>query len=191
MRGRTALAVVIATAAFLGAVSAVFVIPGSGPTVTVTGVNFVGDGACGILMTAPGFSSAPGAEEHFSGQVLNDEQSACTIQSIRSETPGFTVIRANVPLVVAPGAQTLSWVVQVPFYFDGNLTLNLTGSWLPSNLAHSTNTSCLSPCVSTHIPSGLYFYTFGQLLPAGWIAVEAGSVGTLICASARVTTRRR
>jgi hypothetical protein len=190
MRGRAALALVIASAAVIAVLAGVFIFPGSGPTVTVSSVNFVGNGACSILMIGPGFVAAPGTEEHFSGLVDNNEQRNCTIQSIRSETPGFTVVGANVPLEVHPGVEALSWVVQLPFYFDGNLTLNLTGTWSPVSTTPANNTTCPSPCISTHIPSGLYFYTFGEVLPAGWIVVEAGSVGTLIGAITWAATRR-
>ena len=148
MRGRTALAIVIASAAMLAALAAVFVIPGSGPTVAVTNVNFVGNGPCGILMTDSGFSAAPGAEEQFSGRVTNNMPNTCWIQSISSETPGFTVVGANVPLVVPSGVKTLSWMVEVPFYFNGNLTLNFTGGWAPFNGTPVSNSTCPFPCIS-------------------------------------------
>jgi hypothetical protein len=191
MRGRTALAVVIASTAALAALAAVFVVPGSGPTVTVTGVSFVGNGACGILMTDSGFSAAPGAEEQFSGRVANTEQSPCTIESIQSATPGFTVVGASVPLVVAPGFGNLAWTVQLPLYYDGILTLNFTGNWSPMETNFTSNSSCPSPCFHTQIPSGLEMYSWGEVLPAGWFLVEAGSVGTLIGAVALATARRR
>ena len=189
MRGRTVLALVIASATFCTALAGLFVLPGSGPTVTVTEVSLVGGGGCGIIETQPGFAAAPGAEEHFSGQVDNNERGTCTILSIRSETPGFTVTGANVPLVVAPGTQTLSWLVQVPFFFSGNLTLDVSGFWTSNNPAPTNNSSCPSPCISSHVPSGLYFYSAGEVLPADWMLVEAGSVGTLVCAVAWVAPR--
>lgn len=192
MRGRTALAIVIASAAMLAALAAVFVIPGSGPTVAVTNVNFVGNGPCGILMTDSGFSAAPGAEEQFSGRVTNNMPNTCWIQSISSETPGFTVVGANVPLVVPSGVKTLSWMVEVPFYFNGNLTLNFTGGWAPFNGTPVSNSTCPFPCISFGPePSGLQMFSWGEALPAGWFILEAGSVGTLIGAVAWAATRGR
>ena len=162
VKSRAALTVVVALAAVLAVLAAVFIVPGSGPTVTVTGVNFVGNGACGILMTAPGFSATPGGAEQFSGRVSNTNPGACTIESIRSETPGFTVTEANVPLVVAPGFGALAWTVQVPLYYDGILTLNFSGFWSPANVTPpANNTSCPPLCFTSHIPSGLEMYSWG------------------------------
>jgi len=191
VRRRAALAILIASAAFVAAVSTVFVVPGSGPTVTVTAVSFVGDGPCGVAMEQVGFSAAPGAEEHFSGLVTDTQRGNCTIQSISSETPGFKVIGANVPLLVTPGVTALSWLVQVPFYFDGNLTLNVSGAWAPWNGTYVDNSSCPSPCAQSVPPSGLYMYTFGEVLPAGWFIAEAGSLGVMIGTVAGAATRRR
>ncbi|MGD0588872.1 MAG: hypothetical protein ABSA63_08800 [Thermoplasmata archaeon] len=191
MRRRAALAIVVGAAALLATLSAVFVVPGSGPTVTVTAVNFVGDGPCGVAMEQVGFSAAPGAEEHFSGLVTDTQPDNCTIESISSETPGFTVIGANVPLLVTPGVTALSWLVRVPFYFDGNLTLNVSGAWAPWNGTYVYNSSCPSPCAQSVPPSGLYMYTFGEVLPAGWFIAEAGSLGVMIGAVAWAASRRR
>lgn len=190
MRGRTALAIVIASAAVIVAVAAVFVVPGSGTTVTVNAVNLVGWDTCDVNQSAVGFSASPGAVEHFSGQVLNDGQGNCTIQSIRSNTPGFTVITASVPLFVPPGVRTLTWLVQLPLFFNGNLTLNFTGMWSPANPTYPSNSTCPSPCFSSGVPSQLYFYTFGEVLPSGWIIMEAGSLGTLFGAVLWARTRQ-
>ena len=190
MRRRTVLLAWIASAALLGALAAVFVIPGSGPTVTVTSVNLVSSGGCVIDELTSGFSTPPGGEEQFSGQVLYSNPGTCTIDSVRSATPGFIVTAASVPIDVTSGTGTLSWVVQVPLFFHGSLTLEFFGTRSGDHPTPVNNSSCASPCISTQIPSDLYFYSFGAVLPSGWVVVEAGSVGAMVGAVAWTYSRR-
>jgi len=99
------------------------------------------------------------------------------IDSVTSATPGFHVVSTNAPLVVTSSSDKLWWIVQLPISFSGTLTLNFTGT--SSGLNSSNPPGCTAPCVTTQIPSALYQYSFGAVLPAGWIAIEVVSIGTI------------
>jgi hypothetical protein len=191
VRSRKVTALLLASALFLVIVAAVFLIPEYGPTMTVSELNLVGPTACGIISQSdPGFSLAPGGSEQFSAHVVPD-RGECVVDAVTSETPGFVVLRSNTPLWVTSQPAVLTWVVQAPLSYQGNLTLNFTGIPLPTSPTPSNNSSCPSPCISSHIPGELYFLSYGEVLPAGWLVVEAGSIGAVVVAATLTSVRRR
>ena len=163
-------------------VATVFMVPGPASTVRVSAVNLYGPTGCGIAsQLAPGFNAPAGGQEQFSAQVFT-ELGGCVVDSVIAATPGFQVIATNAPLVVTPTSATLWWIVQLPLSFQGNLTLNFIGT--SSGISPTAPSGCASPCISSHVPSELYQYNFGEALPSGWIAFESAAAGGVIASVA-------
>ncbi len=188
-RARTLILVALAVTAAV--MAGALVALGSGPTVAVSSVDLASSGGCAIDEQSSGFSLAPGAEEQFVGTILNDGTNTCSITGIQSETPGFTVVSSNVPLKLSPGVGTLTWVVRAPLAYRGALAFNFTGSMSVGNASSASTGSCSSPCLTTHVPSGLYQFHYGEVLPVGWLLVAAGSGGAALALLTLPSSRRR
>jgi hypothetical protein len=108
----------------------------STPTLTLTSVtmNFAGATNCWASVSLTGYGITVGNEwtvsVRFSYQQGFLQPASCTIQTVRSQTPGLTVVSANAPLVVVNGAtETLQLTVRGPDYdYTGSLSLLATVS---------------------------------------------------------------
>jgi hypothetical protein len=114
--------------------------PASGPTVTVTGINFTSsDNACGLngavdptwynTTAGQSFSLSYDISGNVTGNVSGVNTTApCEIHTLSTTTPGFNITGANVPLSVpANKTQVLGFTVNPPnSAFTGVLTLVLT-----------------------------------------------------------------
>lgn len=93
----------------------------SGSRVNITAVNwgFSGASNCWATATTPGLAVAGGAQFtvsirlNYTAGLL--DPSTCTVQSVGVSTSGFSLVSANVPLVVASGGSaTLSVTLRAP-----------------------------------------------------------------------------
>lgn len=106
---------------------------GGGTTVDITAVNFAFSGAsnCWTSATGSGGVVAGGGQwtetDTLSYTAGFLQPSSCTVQSVSVATPGFSLVTANVPLVVdSGGSQTLSVTVTVPnTAYTGALSINV------------------------------------------------------------------
>jgi hypothetical protein len=86
---------------------------------------------CGLnvtLISYNGFTDMPGASDDFQFQVENYNATACTLSHVDTNTSGFSLTNAQLPLTVAAGqSQFLNVTVNLPQgAFDGNLNLIYT-----------------------------------------------------------------
>lgn len=98
--------------------------------VSITAINITsGDNACDQnghsfpgLNTLPAWGSAVDTLTiHNSGYVQG-----CTISSVSSTTPGFSISGANTPLTIPyDGTESLSFTISAPFSYSGALTIDL------------------------------------------------------------------
>ncbi|MCI4330812.1 MAG: hypothetical protein L3K19_03055 [Thermoplasmata archaeon] len=126
----------------VGAVVALLVIGGiaflflpSSPDVVVTGINFSSpDNACGLNgLVDNGFNASSGDSIELTYDISGNNTTGnatapCTIHSVSTSTPGFSVTGADVPLMVPANAmQLLSFSVNVPDSgYTGVLSLVVT-----------------------------------------------------------------
>jgi predicted nucleic acid-binding Zn ribbon protein len=79
------------------------------PGVEVSTINvWSNDNVCGLganLIGYNGFSGSPGASESFGFEVPNFNGTACTVDSVATNTSGFSLTDVGVPLAV-PGSGT-------------------------------------------------------------------------------------
>jgi hypothetical protein len=115
-------------------VVAFFLLP-SPPNVEVTGINFSSpDNACGLDgATDTGFNLSTSQSIQFTYEIAGNNTTAggtaaCTINSVSTPTPGFSVTGANVPLSIpANSTQLLSYSVNTPgSAYTGVLTIVIT-----------------------------------------------------------------
>lgn len=99
--------------------------------VTVTEVHWFGSNACGGLSgsTTGGFRGAEGGMEEYTvtGLVNSNSTPSCTIRSIQSMVPGFTVLRGSFPLTILAGATAnLTITLSLPgTAYDAGLSLRV------------------------------------------------------------------
>lgn len=134
--GRTAIVIVVLIVVVilvLGAIS-YFAAPSSSPIV-ITGVNIYSpDDVCGLDgATADGFNASTSSSVELTYGISGNNTTgggtaACTIHSVNTTTPGFSVTGANVPLVIPANATpNLSFTVNTPGSpYTGVLTLVMT-----------------------------------------------------------------
>jgi hypothetical protein len=170
-------AVGLIAAVSLSLVAGLVLIPGPWSPVAVTGVDLAASSGCFIEEQGPGFTAGSGGVELFSGWILNSENRTCTVDSIGSSTPGFSVIETNLPLVVPPGGASISWQVELPLTYRGVLTFDFAGTVSSTTAPPATNASCPSPCVTTQIPPDLYQYHYGPGMPSAGIGLLGAAVG--------------
>jgi hypothetical protein len=97
--------------------------------VTVTEVQWSGSNSCGGLSgsTTAGFHGTEAASEPYSvpGLVNPSPSFACTIRSVTSLVPGFTVAGGDLPLTIPPGgsASLRLTIDLIGSSFDGPLSL--------------------------------------------------------------------
>jgi len=97
--------------------------------VTVTEVQWSGSNSCGGLSgsTTGGFHGTEGGSEQYRvpGLVDPSPTTGCTIPSVTSLVPGFSVTGGNLPLTIpAEGSATLSLTIALTgTSFDGPLSL--------------------------------------------------------------------
>jgi hypothetical protein len=134
-RRRWGLIVLALVVAFLLVGGLAFVLLPTSPDVVVTGINFSSpDNACGLDgSTDVGFNASSGDTVELTYQISGNNTTAnatapCTVHSVTTSTPGFSITGANVPLAVPANAtQLLSFSVNVPdAAFTGVLTLVIT-----------------------------------------------------------------
>jgi hypothetical protein len=89
------------------------------------------DNVCGLNSTFTaftGFNSTTSANETFEFPMPNDNSSACTIQSVSTNTTGFSVPEAQVPITIPP-SPAFVWmnitIVSPNSSFSGTLYLEL------------------------------------------------------------------
>jgi len=128
------LVVIVVVILILGVVS-YLLLPTSSPNINITGVNFFStDDACGLNgATASGFtansSQAYPLSFYISGNnTTNGGTAACTINSVSTSTPGFSITGANVPLPVPENeSPLLSFTLNCPSSpYSGVLTIEVT-----------------------------------------------------------------
>jgi len=136
-RARTVLivvAVVVVVLLVIG-VAAYLLLPAAPPAINVTGINFQSpDDACGLNgATDTGFTANESQAMEFTYQIsgnntTNGGTAACTIHTVSTSTPGFSVSGANVPLSIpVNSSQLLSFSVTMPSSsYTGVLTLVMT-----------------------------------------------------------------
>ncbi len=117
-------------------VAAFIFIPNTSPSanVTVTSIAFTSpDDACGVVgATSHGFNASTGESlkigVYMYGNSTATGTAACTIQTISTTTPGFSIAGADVPLVIPANEHaTLSFTVNMPgSAYTGTLTLVVT-----------------------------------------------------------------
>lgn len=83
---------------------------------------------CGLSsnpISYPGFTDMPGSADAFQFQISNFNSSACTVSQASTNTSGFSLSNAQLPLTVAQGqSQFLNVTVNLPSgSFDGTLNL--------------------------------------------------------------------
>jgi len=127
------LVVVVVVILVLGVV-AYFLIPPA-PSVTITVINFQSsDNVCGLNgATSQGYTANTSETDQLSFGITGNNTTgggtaACTIHTISTSTPGFSISGANVPLAI-PANQTENLVfdLTVPSSgYNGNVTLVLT-----------------------------------------------------------------
>jgi hypothetical protein len=112
--------------------------PGGGSppaaTVDVTAVNFAFSGASNCWKSSTGSGGIlSGGQQWTETDTLSYtagflQPSSCTVQTASVATPGFSLVNANVPLVVdSGGSLTLSVTLTVPTTsYTGPLTIDLT-----------------------------------------------------------------
>jgi len=99
--------------------------------VTVTEVRWSGNNPCGGLAgsTTNGFRGAEGGQEKYTvtGLVNPNATASCTIHSVSSTVPGFTVIGGSVPLTIpAEGSANLTVTLSLPDTpFDGSISMSI------------------------------------------------------------------
>jgi hypothetical protein len=113
---------------------------GNGATVVVSSVDwqFSGTGSCFNDTSRPGTSIGGGDVFTVSTSVSYSSKnaSACTVESIRSGTNGFSYVQSNAPITIDSGQQaTLSVVVKAP---TQNVTTSLTLEVTAAPLNQST-----------------------------------------------------
>ena len=97
--------------------------------VTVTEIHWFGSNPCGGLSgsTTGGFRGAEGGVEKYTvtGLVNPNSTQSCTIGSIQSMVPGFTVQSGSFPLVIpAEGTTNLTVTIGLPgTEYDADLSL--------------------------------------------------------------------
>lgn len=101
-----------------------------GPSISVTGINFVSsDNACGLNgATDYGFNGTAGGNLELTYSLFNNATTTCTISNITTSTAGFSITGANTPLSIpANGTQLFSFQINFPNNsYTGVLTLVLT-----------------------------------------------------------------
>ncbi len=103
-------------------------------TVTVTTIDYASpDDACGVAgVTSHGFNASAGESLKIGvimyGNSTATGTAACSIQTLSTSTPGFSITGADVPLKISANQHaTLSFTVTVPGSgFTGVLTLVVT-----------------------------------------------------------------
>lgn len=98
-----------------------------GGAVNVSAVNIVSpDNACGLNGAAAGaFSTGSYATHSVVWWLpLNGASVPCSVESVQSDTPGFT-LSANVPLNVTSAETPLLVNIYTPGSYDGTLTLTI------------------------------------------------------------------
>jgi hypothetical protein len=127
--------IVVAIVAVILILGVIFLFLAPSPNVIVTGINFSSpDDACGLNgATDYGFNASSGTSMQFTYQLSGNNTtdggtSACTINSLTTSTPGFSISGANVPLAIpANSTQLLSFSVNMPSSsYTGILTFVLT-----------------------------------------------------------------
>ncbi len=106
----------------------------SAPTVTINAIYFYApDNACGLGVPAnqavyDGFSDDPGVTDTVGFIVPSFNSTTCTIQSLVTNTSGFTIVNTNLPIAIAAeGNGTLFINVTLPgSSWTGNLNLVLS-----------------------------------------------------------------
>jgi hypothetical protein len=97
--------------------------------VTVTEIRWFGSNSCGGLSdsTTAGFRGAEGGQERYTvtGLVNHNATARCTIHSVSSMDPGFTVIGGSYPLTIpAEGSANLTVTLALPdAAFDASLSM--------------------------------------------------------------------
>ena len=86
---------------------------------------------CGLnaqLISYDGFNDMPGASDGFQLQVVNYNSSACVVSHVATNTSGFSLSDAQVPLSIAAGqSEYLSLTINLPqSAFDGSMNLIYT-----------------------------------------------------------------
>jgi len=99
-------------------------------SINITAVNYSSsDNACGTAgTTGPGTSMSSGGTAQDTLVVTNlDFILSCTISTVSTPTPGFSVSGANVPLTIPAGGQeSLSFTIHAPSgSFNGVLTIDI------------------------------------------------------------------
>lgn len=127
------LAVIVVVILVLGVVS-YLLLPSATYAINVTGINiFSSDDTCGLNgETATGFSANTSQAYPITFQITgnnttNGGTAACSISSVSTSTPGFSITGANVPLQVPVNASPLlSFTVNCPSSaYTGVLTLQI------------------------------------------------------------------
>jgi len=107
---------------------------GGGATINVTAVNFyVTANPCWTSSGGPGGTVNAGQSFSTSWTLSYTKTlfgpASCTVQSVSSATPGFSIVSSNTPLVVdSGGSQTLSIVIETPSVasWTGVVTINVS-----------------------------------------------------------------
>ncbi|MGD0257941.1 MAG: hypothetical protein ABSB90_08730 [Thermoplasmata archaeon] len=126
-------AVIVAVILILGVVSFLILPPAPSIQVTVITVESV-DNVCGLAgANATGFNASTGDQVDLSFNIVGpngtgNSTQACTIETVSTTTPGFSISNQTVPLFV-PANETviLSFTVNCPNSdYTGALTLVMT-----------------------------------------------------------------
>jgi len=137
---RIALAIVIAVVIFVAVVVAAYYLINWGANSTagvqITAVDWSFSGAtnCWTSSTSAGITGGTSSEFAATTELTYTaglfEPSSCTVQSVSIQTPGFSLVNSNAPIVVHTGGeQTLSVTVESPSSpFFGALTIVVTVS---------------------------------------------------------------
>ncbi len=113
----------------VGAIAFVFLVPAA-PPIQVGQISiYAPDLVCGLAATPPyyypGFNNSTGANMSFEFYVPNFNATNCTVRSLTTNTSGFMVTYAQVPLpILAHGNATMNVSIGLPSSsFSGNLNL--------------------------------------------------------------------
>ncbi len=121
--------VIVVVLLVVGAIAFVFLLPAPAP-IQVGQINiYAPDLVCGLAATPPyyypGFNNSTGVNMSFEFYVPNFNATNCTVHSLVTNTSGFKVTYAQLPLpIVARSNATMNVSILLPgSSFSGNLNL--------------------------------------------------------------------
>ncbi len=118
-------AVIVAIVLVIGAVGFLLLLAQT-PVVDISDINvYTTDNVCGLngFPGYYGFTSGGGLNE-LTLPITNGNTTSCTIEGVTTNTSGFEVTQAQVPLDLGPGANsTLNVTIEFPSSYQGVLNL--------------------------------------------------------------------